>query len=212
MIKLFLTRLKAVTWKQWLLVAFFFILCIIIFGKCNSDQPVEKIIVPVPDKSVIKERDAYRDTVEYYRALIATSRKEKESSDQLLKKADRELKGLIAKYNQAVLSANVPEIRVTCDSIVQENSQLLEAVGQYQTDMNQLVDYYELALQASDSAAIKSNYLVMAYGKQLDVMTGQYNNLVKSNNKNLKKAKRNKGLNRVLAGALVVVGSILIVK
>lgn len=212
MIKLLLAKLKTISWKQWLLVAFFFLMAIIIFGKCNKDKPVEKIIVPVPDKAVVKERDAYRDTVEYYRSQIATSKKEKESTDKLLNNANKQLKGLISKYNEAVLAQNVPEIRVTCDSIVLENTQLFEQIGQYQTDMNELVDYYELALKASDSAAIKSNYLLIRANAAAQQVTADYNALVKSNNKNLKKAKRNKGLNRVLAGALVVVSGILIVK
>lgn len=205
-------NLKSVTWKTWLGLAILIFLLIIIFGKCNTDRPIKTVEVIMPDKTAIKERDAYRDTVEYYRSQIATSKKEKESTDRLLNNANKQLKGLISKYNEAVLAQNVPEIRVTCDSIVLENTQLFEQIGQYQTDMNELVDYYELALKASDSAAIKSNYLLIRANAAAQQVTADYNALVKSNNKNLKKAKRNKGLNRVLAGALVVVSGILIVK
>ena len=212
MINLILARLRAVTWKQWLLVGFFFLAAILIFGKCNTDKPVEKVIVTVPDKSVIKERDAYRDTVEYYRAEIEKSKVEKQSTEKLLKKADVQLKGLIVKYNQAVKEANVPVIRETCDSLVSENTQLFEQIATYQNDMNELIDYYELALKASDSAAIKSNFLLSSVTASNRVLVADYNSLVKSSNKNLAKAKRNRGLNRVLAGALVVVSGILIVK
>jgi len=145
--------LKTVSWKTWLGIAVIIFLLIVIFGKCNTDQPVKVVQLQVPDKALIKAVDAYRDTVELYRKQIEQSKLEKQGTEKLLKKADVNLKGLIAKYNKAVQDANVPAIRETCDSLVLENTQLFEQIGQYQTDMNELVDYYELALKASDSAS-----------------------------------------------------------
>jgi len=204
--------LKNVSWKTWLGIAVIIFLLIIIFGKCNTDQPVKAVQLPVPDKALIKAVDAYRDTVELYRKQIEQSKLEKQGTEKLLKKADTNLKGLIAKYNKAVEDANVPAIRETCDSLVLENEQLFEQIGQYQTDMNELVDYYELALKASDSAAIKSNYLLIRANASVQQITADYNDLTKVYNKELKRSKRNKGLNRVLAASLLVVSGILIVK
>jgi len=204
--------IKKISWKTWLGISVIIFLLIIIFGKCNTAKKVEKIPVPIPDKTAIKERDAYRDTVEYYRKQIELSKKDKSESDKLLRKADVQLKGLIAKYNQAVQDANVPQIRETCDSIVLENTQLFEQIGQYQNDMNELVDYYELALKASDSAAIKSNYLLMAANKSNAKLTNDYNDLAKVYNKEVRKSKRNRGLNRVLAAAVLVAGGIAVMK
>lgn len=212
LIKTLLNNLKSISWKTWLGLAVLIFLLIIIFGKCNTDKKVDTIVRIVPDKNVIKERDAYRDTVDMYRKQIDNSKKDKAESGKLLKKADVQLKGLIVKYNQAVESANVPAIRETCDSIVLENTQLFEMIGQYQTDMNELSDYYELALKASDSAAIKSNYLLMAANKSNAKLTTDYNDLAKVYNKEVGKAKRNRGLNRVLAGAAIVLGGIVLIK
>jgi len=204
--------LKNVSWKTWLGIAVIIFLLIIIFGKCNTDQPVKVVQLPVPDKALIKAVDAYRDTVELYRKQIEQSKLEKQGTEKLLKKADTNLKGLIAKYNKAVQDANVPAIRETCDSLVLENTQLFEQIGQYQTDMNELVDYYELALKASDSAAIKSNYLLIRANASAQQITADYNDLTKVYNKELKRSKRNKGLNRVLAFGLLVAGGIAVIK
>lgn len=212
MIKLLLAKLKTISWKQWLLVAFFFLMAIIIFGKCNKDKPVEKIIVPVPDKAVVKERDAYRDTVEYYRSQIATSKKEKESTDRLLINANKQLKGLISKYNEATRVQDVPQIILSCDSIVEQNTSLMEINGLYQSDMNQLIDYYDLALKASDSSSLYQTRLATTLNANLQTNIADYNELAKVYNKQVKKTKRNRGLNRVLAGALLVTSGILIVK
>lgn len=201
-----------INWKLWLGIAIFIFLLFIIFGKCNTNKPVTEKIIYKPDQSVVKERDAYRDTVELYRDQIEQAKAEKQSSEKLMQRANKELGTLIVKYNKAVDAANVPVIRETCDSIVAENQNQLAMIGQYQTDMNDLIDYYDLALKAADSAAIKSNYLLISANAASQQVTADYNALVKSNNKNLRKAKRNKGLNRVLAGALVVVSGILIVK
>lgn len=203
---------KSVPIKYWLAIAFFIILCFIIFGRCNNDKPVEKITVVVPDKNVIKERDAYRDTVDMYRKQIEQAKLEKHGTEKLLKRADTELKSLIVRYNKAVIDQNVPVVRETCDSIVLENMNLLEVNNQFQHDMNELIDYYELALKASDSAAIKSNYLLMAANKSNAKLTTDYNDLAKVYNKEARKTKRNRGLNRVLAGAVVVLGGLVLVK
>jgi len=178
------------------------------FPGCKPST-VEQPKAIVIDSSVIKERDAYKDSLAIYKTKIDNSKVEKDETEKLLKKADVQLKGLIVKYNQAVIAANVPQIRETCDSIVLENLNLFEINAQYQNDMNQLIDYYELALKASDSAAIKSNYLLIASNKSLIQTTNDYNDLAKVYNK---KTKRQSDFNKVLAGAVLVLGGIVLVK
>lgn len=212
MIKLFIAKLKTISWKTWLLVAFFFALCIIIFGKCNTDQPVEPKIVYKSDPGTLKMIDKYKDSTNYYRSQIVSAKEDKKETDKLLINANKQLKGLISKYNEAKAAQNVTVQLENCDSIVEQNTSLMEINGVYQSDMNQLIDYYDLALKASDSSALYQTRLATTLNANLQANIADYNELVKTSNKNLKKAKRNKGLNRVLAGALVVVSGILIVK
>lgn len=197
---------------KWLLIGLAaFLLLLIIFQPCNKPAKVLPVKIKTDPEFVsgLARKDKEIDSL---KKEIKVLQGEKVSTDQLIKKANYQLSGLIVKYNQALTDKDTIEVVTTCSQLVEENYNLLNTVSDYQNNFDEYVTVSDQALRASDSAALYHTRLSTALNAKYQVAVADYNDLSKMYNKQIKKTTRQKNLNRGLAIALGVVGGILILK
>src|SRR6478609_3126629 len=200
--------MKAFIKANWKLIAIgilFLVLMSMIFRECNREPKVEYRTMPVVDSS---ELERWQDSAVMYRNRLDTIRKERFKGEQELEKAKRDTKSWIDKYRSARGQKDTVYALSTCDSLTSENESLYYQISEYQKMNDETIGYYELALKASDSAALKQTLFANQWRDVATKATNDFNALGKDYNKLLRKHKRERTVNRILAAAVVVTGGI----
>lgn len=211
MFKLITNWIKANPIKLLIGIAFI-ALCCIVFQKCDRTPNKEVETVYIDNPQTKREAQYWRDSAINLMQTIGKLKQDKKESDKVLDRANTEMKKLIVNYRQAKADKDTVLVIANCDSIVNENQHLTDLVSDYQLNMDELVMQYDAAVQAADSAAIKQTQLASELRAANKDLTGKYNGLVSDYNKLNRKAKNRKGLNRMLAGAAIVLGGIVLLK
>lgn len=191
-------------------IAFVLLFCFV-FRSC--DKTPKAVHTPVTVEQVdIKQQtiDSLYAVVGDKQAEINALKDEIRTSDILIDKADTEITRLIKVHRNFKAVKDTVEVVKVCDSLIDANEFLMVEINQYQKDMNSLIEMYDAALQASDSAAIKQTQLNSDLRIALDIANTKNAGLVKDYNRELKKKKRERTVNRVLAAAVMVTGGALL--
>lgn len=197
---------------RWFILAVVFVtLFVFVFRSCDKTPPISHKPVTVSEQPRLeKEVKQWKDSSNYWKGQAAILREEVRTSDILIDKADTEISRLIKVHRNFKAVRDTVEIVKVCDSLIDANEFLMVEINQYQQDMNALIEMYDTALQASDSAAIKQTQLNSDLRIALDIANTKNAGLVKDYNKELKKKKRERTVSRVLAAAVMVTGGALL--
>ena len=199
---------------KWFLIALagiaLFVLC---FRSCDKTPPAKFTPTVVNNEAKIqKEADMWKDSSKYWRGKVRELEADRQDTKRVLAKADKEITRLIDLHRNFKRDNDTPMIIQNCDSLVEVIEWQQLVIKEQEINIDELVGYYDQALAASDSSALKQTQLASDLRIALATANTKAAELTKDYNRELKKKKRERTLNRVLAGAVMVTGGLLLVK
>jgi len=200
---------KKINWLYVAIIAAVIILVFIFFRGCYKLGKVETIKVVTVDTTGVA--DLRKRAAEAERAQ-AVANKAKDSALKELVLTQFRSRNLAAKYEEARERKDTVEIIKNCDSLANEVEVLNETLDNYKGMYDDLLEAAERSKSKSDSMALLNAQFVAQYRGLYAGAVNDRNQLAVQLNKTNKKVKRERFLTRVLAGAVLAVGTYAAIK
>jgi hypothetical protein len=203
----------------WLIAFVLAIALLIMWGRCNDPRPADNYKIDSLTGEVLKaehalklKEDSAKEEIAKRDTLIKQAKQEKDNTAKQLHTALVRVAVLRGQIGKAKVDKDTIEIVSSCDSLAEFVGELTWIIYDYEKFTDSIIKMYDSQLAAKDSMLEGRREIYATLRRSYDVVAEDYGRLQVAYNKELKRGKKARLLNKILGGAVIVLTGVVITK
>jgi hypothetical protein len=203
----------------WLVAFIAVVVMLVMWTTCNKPSEAVNYKIDSLTGEVLKAEHALRlkeDSanleINKRDSLLKLTKQEKENTAKQLHTALVRVAVLRGQIGKAKVDKDTIEIVSSCDSLAEFVGELTWIIYDYEKFTDSIIKMYDSQLAAKDSMLEGRREIYATLRRSYDVVTEDYGRLQVAYNKELKRGKKSRLLNKILGGAVIVLTGVVITK
>jgi hypothetical protein len=203
----------------WLIAFLAVVAMLVMWTTCNKPSEADNYKIDSLTGEVLKAEHALKlkeDSANYEiskrDSLLKLTKQEKENTAKQLHTALVRVAVLRGQIGKAKVDKDTIEIVSNCDSLAEFVGELTWIIYDYEKFTDSIIKMYDSQLAAKDSMLLGRREIYATLRRSYDVVTEDYGRLQVAYNKELKRGKKSRLLNKILGGAVIVLTGVVITK
>jgi hypothetical protein len=203
----------------WLIAFLAVVVILVMWTTCNKPSEADNYKIDSLTGEVLKaehalklKEDSAKSEIAKRDTLIKQAKQEKENTAKQLHTALVRVAVLRGQIGKAKVDKDTIEIVSSCDSLAEFVGELTWIIYDYEKFTDSIIKMYDSQLAAKDSMLEGRREIYATLRRSYDVVTEDYGRLQVDYNKELKRGKKSRLLNKILGGAVIVLTGVVITK
>jgi hypothetical protein len=203
----------------WLIAFLAVVAMLVMWTTCNKPSEADNYKIDSLTGEVLKaehalklKEDSAKEEIAKRDTLIKQAKQEKENTAKQLHTALVRVAVLRGQIGKAKVDKDTIEIVSSCDSLAEFVGELTWIIYDYEKFTDSIIKMYDSQLAAKDSMLEGRREIYATLRRSYDVVTEDYGRLQVDYNKELKRGKKSRLLNKILGGAVIVLTGVVITK